>query len=306
MTLELRGVFPANLTPFNEDFSIDEEGLRSHIRDLIGVKGVAGIVTNGHAGEVTSLTREEQQRVISIVGEEVNNKVPIISGVIHESTAGAIQMAKDAKNEGADAILLFPPNVFAGGGTADDEHPFNFVAAIADAVDIPIVVFQLPVSRLGYTTETLVRMVEEIPSVIGFKEGSDDLKRYEENLRALRACSRRTSILTTNNTWLFSSLAIGGDGILSGAGSVISDLLVELWEAVEDGDLHRARKVNDRIFPITQVFYKQPLMNMHNRMKVALQLLGRQKKAIPRPPLLPIKQEERDKIEQALKLGGLL
>lgn len=307
ISLTLRGIYPAHLSPFKEDYSLDEQELRRHIQDLVAVRGVAGLITNGHAGEVTSLTREERVRVLGIVREEVGSKLPIIAGVISEATMQAIELARDAKNHGADAILLFPPYLFARGGVADDEHPFHFIASVADSVDIPIVVFQFPPAMgLGYNTRTLLRLVEEIPSVIGFKECSMDLRRYEENVRALRTCSRRTAILSANNTMHLPCLAIDGDGIISGSGSVIADLLVALWRAVEAKDLAGAGAVNDRIFPISQVLYAAPSLNMHNRMKVALQLLGRQKWAVARPPLLPIKAEERGRIKQALIQAGLL
>lgn len=306
-SLVLRGVYPAHLTPFREDYSMDEDELRRHIRALVEVKGVAGLISNGHAGEVTALSRNEYIRVLQIVKEEAGEDFPIISGVLHETPQGAIETARIAKDSGADAILLFPPNLFANGGALNSELPFKFIAAVAHAVDIPIVVFQFSIeSGIGYTVNTLVKIVEEIPSVIAIKEGSNNIQRYEENVRALRDCSRKVSILCSNNTKLLASLAIDGDGIISGSGSVIADLLVELWEAIESGNLARAREVNERIFPLTQVFYADPLLNMHNRMKVALQILGRQQRAIARPPLAVIKSEEREKIREVLIKGGVL
>ena len=305
--LSLRGVYPASLTPFREDYSLDEGELCRHIRDLSSVRGVSGIIANGHAGEVTSLSSREYSRILELAKQTVGDTFPIISGVLSDTPGGAIEIAKRAKSAGADAILLFPPNVFTLEAAKDGEIPYRFISSVADAVEIPIVVFQFSIaSGVGYSTDTLVRLVENIPSIVGIKEGSDQLQRYEENLRALRACSHQVAILCTNNTKLLPSLAVGGDGIISGSGSVIANLHAALWEAIEQNDLHRARAVNDQIFPLTQVFYRAPIINMHNRMKVALQLLGRQKYAVARPPLLPIQAEEREAIRAALAESGLL
>lgn len=305
--LNLRGVIPAHLSPFREDYVLDEEQLRQHIRDLIGVKGVNAVISNGHAGEVTTLSDAEYIRVVEVAKEEAGSDCPIISGVVSETANAAIQRGKMAKAAGADALLLFPPNMFGSGGNLTSDMPYRFVSDVAEGVDLPIIIFQFSVeSHMAYSTQTLVKLVEEIPSVVAIKEGSNDLQRYEENLRALRSCGRRISILCTNNTKLLPSLAIGGDGIISGSGSVISELLVQLWAAVEDNDLFQAREVYARMFPLMQVFYASPLLDMHNRMKVALQLLGRQKYAVPRPPLIPIVPQEREEIRRALMEAKLL
>ena len=305
--LNLRGVVPAHLSPFREDLSLDEQELRRHIRALADVRGVDAIISNGHAGEATALSEREYIRVLEIAKEEVGPDYPIISGVMGETAKAAVERGKLAKAAGADALLVFPPNMFGSGGTATSEMPYRFMSAVAEGVDLPLVVFQFSLeSHMAYTTDTLVRMVEGIPSVVAIKEGSNDLQRYEENLRALRSCSRHVSILCTNNTKLLPSLAIGGDGIISGSGSVISEFLVQLWEAVEANDLFRAREVYARMFPVMQVFYAAPLLDMHNRMKVALQLMGKQTYAVPRPPLMPIVPEERERIRAALIESGLL
>ena len=303
----LRGVVPAHLTPFDNNYEIDENELRNHIKDIVQIDGVGGIISNGHAGEVTSLSKSEYSKVLKIVKNEINGKIPLISGVIGENQKDAVEMAINAKNSGADAILLFPPNSFELEAALDFERPFKYVYDIADSVDIPIVLFQFSLSsKKSYTTDTLVKMVEEIPSIIAIKEGTDNIPRYEENLYALRNCSRKVSVLCTNNTMLLASLAIGGDGIISGSGSVISNILADLWKAVEAGNLRLAREINEKMYPLIRAFYTSPLIDMHNRMKCALNIMGKQKYCISRPPLLPVKEEERKVIEEALIKGGLL
>lgn len=306
-TLHLRGVIPAHLSPFREDYSLDDEDLRRHIRALAKVDGVDAIISNGHAGEVTSLTDGEYSHVIEIAKEVVGKEYPIISGVVEQTAQKAAERAKIAQSAGADAILLFPPNLFNLGASDTLELPYRFVADVAERTDIPLVVFQFSKqSRVAYTTETLVRMVENIPSIVGIKEGTDEMQHYEDNFRALRACKHQVSILCTNNTKLLPSLAIGGDGIISGSGSVIAAYLSELFRSVENNDLFAAREVYQKMYPLMRVFYANPLIDMHNRMKVALKCLGLQKTAISRRPLLPIGPEEETHIRQALIQSGML
>jgi 4-hydroxy-tetrahydrodipicolinate synthase len=128
---------------------------------------------------------------------------------------------------------------------------------------------------------------------------------HERQLRELRALDRPVKMLTTHSQWLLASLALGCDGLLSGAGSVIAPLQVALFEAVQAGDLKKAQLVNDRIYPTIRAFYDHPLVDMHNRMKEALVLLGRLPRAVVRPPLQRVTDAERQKIARQLELAGL-
>ncbi len=302
--VKLRGSLPASLCPFRPDLSMDEDAFSSHVRWLITASKGGGVVCNGHAGEVASLSRKERKRVVEIAVRETKGKGPVVAGVYTDSTPEAIELARDAESAGANAILLFPPPVFGGGGNRTDIMAVRFAQSVASAIGIGVVIFQFPIAGLGYPTEILLRLVE-IPNVIGVKEGSDHLPAYERNLRAIKKARPEVSVLTTNNTMLFASTALGADGILSGSGSVAADLHAELFEAVQRGDLRAAQTVNHRIWPLTQVFYCDPPVNMHNRMKVALEYLGRQPKAVVRPPLQPIGEEERTRIIRGVQEAGI-
>ncbi len=300
----LAGVIPAALCPFQPDLSLDEEGLRRHLRFLVQTPGVTGVCVNGHAGEVASLTREEQVRVIQVAKGEAG-ETPIIAGIYAQGTRDACDLARAAADAGADALLVFPPPLFSGGASRTDRVPLAYIEALT-AAGLPLVIFQYPPSTgLGYSLETLRRLAE-IPAVTAVKEGSGEMKRYEQNLRMLHALARPVAVLTTNNDWLFASLCVGADGILSGSGSVIPGWHADLFQAVSRGDLEAARKVNDRIFALSQVFYADPPLDMHNRMKTASALLGRFACPLPRPPLLPILPEEAKRIASTLEAVGLL
>lgn len=306
--LRLGGVIPANLLPFRPDYSVDYEGLRSHIRWLMGVKGVTAITANGHAAEVSALDRKERQEVLADVLETVNGKMPVIAGLYCDGTHESIELARDAMRLGASALLMFPPMAFdAGGVKLRPEMAVNHFKLIADAVDLPMVCFEYPrQSGFHYSPDTLRRLLTEVPNIVAVKDWSYDIVAYEENLRVIRSVGRHVAMLTSFSKSLLGTLVIGADGILSGNGSVIADLQAELFAAVQAGDLKLAREINDRLFPLTQVFYADPMTDQHNRMKEALVMLGRLKQCTVRPPLAPITGAEKERIHQALVAARLL
>jgi 4-hydroxy-tetrahydrodipicolinate synthase len=177
---------------------------------------------------------------------------------------------------------------------------------IAAGADLPIIVFEYPpASGIGYAPETLARLCE-IPQVAGVKDWSNEIVAFERNLRAIRSTGRFVAVLSSFTMSLMSSFLLGADGAISGMGSVAADLQAELFDACAKGDLDGARRLNDRLDPLVRVFYAPPFVDMHNRMKEALVLLGRIPAAHVRPPLTPVAPAEREAIHRALVAAGLL
>lgn len=304
--LRFSGVIPANLLPFHPDYSFDEPNYRRHLSWLADTRGVTGIVCNGHAAEVSSLDRAERRRALEIALDEVGGRQPLITGIYTDSTLEAVDMAREAEAMGAAGLLVFPPTVFMWGAQLRPEMVLAHFRAIADAVSLPIVVFEYPPANgIGYSPQTLAKLTE-IDTVVGVKDWSNDMVALEANLRALRATERPVALLSSYTMSLFGSYVLGADGSISGMGSVTADLQAELFEAVQQGDLARARAVNDRLDPLVQAFYRPPFVDMHNRMKEALALLGRIDRAVVRPPLQPISDAEREGLRRALAAAGLL
>jgi 4-hydroxy-tetrahydrodipicolinate synthase len=137
------------------------------------------------------------------------------------------------------------------------------------------------------------------------KDWCADPMLHERHVRTLQGLPRPVNVLTTHSAWLMSSLVLGCRGLLSGAGSVIADLQAALWRAVDAKDLATAQAVNDRIYPVVQAFYAPPFLDMHNRMKEALVLLGRLRRAVVRPPLMKLPAAEIARLAAALKEAGL-
>jgi 4-hydroxy-tetrahydrodipicolinate synthase len=300
-----RGVISAVLLPFHDHLSIDEPSFRSHLRDVEAVEGLSALTINAHSTEVASSTADEQSRVLEIAGEEVGDRLPLIHGIWADGSLEAARIAKRAQTGGASALLVFPPGPFTLGQSAD--MAIAHFKVIASASDLPLIVFQYPLTTgQGYPAATLTRLLDEIPTIRAVKDWTPSVPQHEAQVRALQSRSRPVNVLSTNSAWLLSSLVLGCNGLLSGSGSVIADLQARLFRAVATNDLAQARRLNDRIHPVASVFYADPFVDMHNRMKEALVLLGRLPRAVVRPPLVKIRDPEIARIREALVAAGLL
>jgi len=299
------GVIPAVLLPFDNDFAIDEPSFRKHLRDVAAVEGLSAITINAHSTEVASCTFDEQRRVLEIAQDEVGTRLPLINGVWADGSMEAARIARMAAQGGASALLVFPPAPFTLG-----QSPAMTLAhfrRIADATDLPLIVFQYPLSTgQGYPKETLLKLCEEIPSIRAIKDWIGNVPHHDWHIRTLQNLARSVNVLTTHSSWLFSSLVLGCNGLLSGSGSVVADLQAKLFRAVRQNDLAEAKCLSDRIEPTARVFYADPFVDMHNRMKEALVLLGKLPRAVVRPPLVKIERAEILRIRQALIEAGLL
>ncbi|MEW6454758.1 MAG: dihydrodipicolinate synthase family protein [Pseudomonadota bacterium] len=299
------GVIPAVLLPFHDDLSIDEAGFRKHLRDVAATDGISAITINAHSTEVASCTFEEQQRIHAITQDEVGAKLPIVHGIWADGSVEAARIAKAATEGGASALLVFPPAPFTMGQNV--AMALAHFKRIADASDLPLIAFQYPLATgQGYPNDTILKMIEEIPTLMAIKDWAGTPQQHEWHVRTLQNLSRPFNVLSTQSSWLMASLTFGCKGLLSGSGSVIPDLQANLFKAVQAGDLKTAQAINDRIYPLASVFYAQPWVDMHNRMKEALVLMGKMQKAVVRPPLVKIERAEIERIRKALVQAGLL
>jgi 4-hydroxy-tetrahydrodipicolinate synthase len=299
------GVIPAVLLPFNDDLSIDEKSFRAHLRDVAAVDGISAITINAHSTEVASCTFEEQRRVLAIAQDEVGANMPLVNGVWADGSLEAACIARMAQDGGASALLVFPPAPFTLGQLPD--MAVAHFRAIADASDLPIIVFQYPLATgQGYPGDTLARIADAVPTVRAIKDWCGNVQQHEMHVRMLQGRARPVNVLTTHSAWLLSSLVLGCNGLLSGSGSVIPDLHAALFRAVQANDLVEARRINDRIYPLARAFYREPWADMHNRMKEALVILGRLPRAVVRPPLVKLTRVEIDDLRAALVEAGLI
>ena len=301
-------IFPAVSVPLNPDYSINEPEFRAYLRWIKSFynKGIEGLVCNGHTGEVTGLTREERKRVTEICAEECGDVMIIISGVNCENTQGAIDMAKDAKEAGADGILLMPPHMWLRFGMNPDA-PFEFVKDVAEGADIDIVIHLYPAtSKAFYPVETLKKMCKEIDHVKCIKMGTRVTAIYEHDVRELRKDCPDISLITCHDETLCVTWFTGMDGALIGFAGCVPELITGAWDVFshpENHTLKEAQEWSDRIYPISQAIYGggQPSGEAHARLKEALHQRGIFSNAYMRKPVLPLDQGQKDWVNKGLE-----
>ena len=303
---KLEGVIPATLLAFDKDFQINEKASRKHIKECALTDGISAVTVNGHSSEIHACNFEEQKRILSFSLEEVGDFIPVINGVYADGSIEAAKIAKMSDLTGASALLCFPPQSMAMGGHLRPEMALEHFKRIADATDLPLICFNYPsAGNLTYPFDTLLKLFETVPSIKAIKDWSNDPMIHEKHIKTFQNLSNPVNVLTTHSSWLMSSLVMGAKGLLSGAGSVIASLQVELFNAVKAKNLESAQIINDQIFPLAQAFYSPPFLDMHNRMKEVLVLTGKMEEALVRPPLMKLSSEEINKLKKAIQLSNI-
>src|SRR5215475_13088245 len=202
------GVIPAVLLPFETDLSIDEASFRRHLRDVAAVEGLSAITINAHSTEVVSCSFDEQRRVLEIAQDEVGARMPLVNGIWADGSLEAARIARMAEEGGASALLVFPPGPFTLGQSA--AMAIEHFRRIADATSLPLIVFQYPLATgQGYPRDTLLAMIEAVPTIRAIKDWAGNVQQHEMHVRTLQALKRPVNVLTTQSAWLLSSLVLG-------------------------------------------------------------------------------------------------
>ena len=287
------------------DGEIDEDGLRRYIEWLVP-QGPVALAVNVDTGEGPHLTPEERCRTLETVAEAAAGRCQVVAGVGGPATAQAVANARDAQSAGADALLVFPVPAFLG-QPLNPEVPYRYHAALAEAVDLPLILFQLQPALGGvlYSTEVLHRLIE-IPSAVAIKEASFDAMRFLRVKADIESASRRITLLTGNDNFIYESFVLGAEGALLGFSTLGTRQQVDMFEAWRRGDDATARTLGQRIQALADVVFAPPVTDYRARTKEALVMLGVLESAAVRPPLLPIGESERARLREALQAAGLL
>jgi 4-hydroxy-tetrahydrodipicolinate synthase len=302
-----KGIIPALVLPLKTDLSIDEQELRRLAQWLGTFKGIAALMTNGHTGDVFSLTWEERAEVTRIVADAVKGKLPVISAVSAEGIREAIQQAEMQKAAGATGLDIMPPHHWLRFGMRS-EHVIDYFAAIGEATGLDLAVHIYPSwTRASYSCETLAGLAA-LQWVKLFKVGTREMNKYARDIEAIRDAAPDKAVLTCHDEYLLASMVQGVDGGLLGFASFIPELILELTEAVHAGDLKRAMAAQARINPLKDVVYGmgEPTGDAHARMKLAMAMAGRLKSPAVRPPTRQPDDATRRQIAQVLKAAGML
>jgi len=303
--LKLRGIIAATVLPMTEAYEVDTPALASYIEWLLA-EGVHGLAVNVDTGEGPHLDQAERLHVLETVTGVVNRRVPVISGLGAGSTSGAVAAARELKEAGADALLVFPISAFRG-TPLPAEVPVHYFRSIGEGADIPLILFQLQEGLGGveFPVDVLVELAR-LPQVVALKEATFDALKFRRTVAALDRAGAEITVLTGNDNFIYESFLLGAKGALIGFGTLAARRQVEMVEAFEAGDLDRARALGARIQKLADCIFKPPVRDYRARLKVALTRLGVLPRAAIRPPLLPVSEAECAEIAAALQEAGLL
>ena len=293
MPLQLKGIIPPLVTPFAPDEELDEAALRDEVRYLLS-QGVHGLTVCGSTGEGHTLTLEESLRISEITLQENRGRVPVITGIIADSTREVIRRGQALRSLGVDALQITPVHYLFSPG---EDGTYAYYTEIGDAVGLPIVIYNV-VPWNTISPETLLRL-SEIPHLIAVKQSGGDIHKLADLLRANQG---RLQILTAVDDLLYPSLVLGADGAVAAIVTVLPDLCVALWDACQRGDHTTARSLHERILPVWRAI-NHP--DMPSRIKATLELRGR-RVGNARRPLLPVPPVVRHELTEALDAAGVL
>jgi 4-hydroxy-tetrahydrodipicolinate synthase len=308
MTMSYKGILPAMQCPFDQNLEIDETELRTFTRWLVGHKGIGGLVTNGHTGEVFALTAKQRATVTRIVSDEVRGRVPVVSGLCCEGISDAVEHALMARQAGANGLLVMPPHQWLRFGMKQPENVVDYFTAIGRASGLDLVVHVYPAwTRASYSFDTLAELAR-LPWVKSMKVGTREMNKYARDVRIIRQANPNVTVLTCHDEYLLASMVQGVDGALVGFGSFIPRMIVDLYAAVSAGDLTSAMAIQARINPLKDVVYGggEPTGDAHARMKMAMYLAGILKSPEVQPPTKLPSGAELKAIEDALRAAGML
>ena len=291
---KIQGACTAIVTPMLDD-KVDEQGLIDLIEFQIA-SGIHGLVPCGTTGESATLDFDEHKRVIELTVRTVDGRVPVIAGTGANNTLEAIELTESAKASGADAVLSVVPYY----NKPSQEGLYQHFRTIAEAVDIPMVLYNVPGRTVTNMLPATVARLAELPNVIGIKEASGSLNQISE---VIRVCPDDFIVLSGDDFTSMPTVLIGGKGVISVTSNVEPRGMADLMEAALAGDLARANEIHYRLFPLmgTMFCYPSPAPA-----KKALELMGRIRSGEVRLPMTAMDEPSLEKLKAAMTELGLL
>lgn len=306
-TLNLKGIIPAVVIPMRQDYSIDYTALRRYLEWVIS-QGPVGLAVNVDTGEGPYLTAEERSEVIRTAKEVAAGRCFIVAGVGGPSTVNAVTNARAARDASADALLVFPTAAFLN-DPLDPRIMVDYHRAIAEAAELPLIVFQLgPIfGGVNYPADALAETLK-LPQIIGLKDASFDAGQFTATRDVIRAADHPITLLSGNDNFLLESFVLGAEGGLLGYGAVGVGLLVEMLDAVASKQFDRAAAMQDRVQGYCNYIYGRPIGDYRARCKVALVHMGllNPEQTYVRPPYRSLWEDENEAARQAVERAGLL
>jgi len=295
MRERISGIVPPMTTPFRSDDTIDEGALRAETRYLIETARVHGLAVAGSTGEGHALTTEEVRRVTAVVSEEARGRVPVITGIITDSTASAVERGLAVKDLGVAALQVTPVHYLF---RPDDDAMVKHFDTLASRTGLPIIIYNV-VPWTYLSPALLARIIASVPGVVGVKQSAGDMKLLADLLLLVGDGAR---IMTAVDALLYPSFALGAHGAIAAILTAAPTLCVALWDAVQAGDHKQALALHEKLLPIWNAISHD---NLPANVKHCQELQGRAA-GVPRAPMPATSPAQAAAIRQALHHAGLV
>jgi 4-hydroxy-tetrahydrodipicolinate synthase len=291
----ISGIVPPMTTPFRSDDTIDEGALRADTRYLIETARVHGLAVTGSTGEGHALTTDEVRRITAVVSEEVRGRVPVITGIITDSTASAVARGLAVKDLGIAALQVTPVHYLF---RPDDDSMVRHFDVLATRTGLPIIIYNV-VPWTYLSPQLLARIIRSVPGVIGVKQSAGDMKLLADLLLLVGDDAR---IMTAVDALLYPSFVLGAHGAIAAILTAAPGLCVQLWDAVQAGDHKQARALHEKLLPLWNAIFHD---NLPANVKYCQEVTGRAA-GVPRAPMPATSPAQASAIQAALRGAGLL
>ena len=291
---KFRGAFVAIVTPFI-DGKLDEQGLQDLIEFQIA-GGTHGIVPCGTTGESATMSHAEHRRVVELTVKTVAGRVPVLAGTGSNSTSESIELTRAAKEAGADGALMITPYY----NKPSQEGLFQHFKAVAEAVDIPIILYNVPGRTSVNMLPEAVARCAAIPNIVGVKEATADLNQISQ---VIRLCPKDFAVMSGDDFTSMPTVMIGGTGVISVTSNVAPRDMAAMMDAALAGDIAKAQELHYKLFPLMQAMFidTNPVPA-----KTALAMMGKIKSGLPRLPLYKMTEGNEEKLKKVLVGYGLV
>jgi 1-pyrroline-4-hydroxy-2-carboxylate deaminase len=285
------GVYPALLTPFNEDDSIDFEMFGKNISAQLDA-GVSGLVVGGSLGEASTLEAEEVKHLLIYAKEKANNAVPVISSIAEQSTKQAVRVAQNAEKSGADGLMLLPPMRYK----ADNRETVEYIKTVAANTSLPVMVYNNP---HDYKIEVTLDMFEELAKVPNIRSVKESTRDVSNVTRMKNAFGNRFKILCGVDTLTLEELALGVDGVIAGLVDAFPAETVAIFRLAKAGNYQEALKIYRWFLPLLELDIHPKLVQY---IKLAATQTGIGTEYV-RAPRLRLTGEERERVLAIINKG---
>ncbi|WHY80184.1 4-hydroxy-tetrahydrodipicolinate synthase [Neobacillus sp. WH10] len=286
----IRGAYPVLITPMTKEQEVDWGGVKNNVNYFVN-QGVAGIVINGSTGEFVSLTKEEKYQMVEVVMKEINGRIPVIVGTAAETTKETIENTKQAEANGADCALIINSYYCK---PKEEEIYFHY-KEVSNVVNMPIMLYNNPfTSGVDMSTELMLRIGRDCEKVTHIKESSGDIRKARD---LARQGNGEFEVFCGSEELVMESYFVGATGWISVAGNIVPQLVTDMFNHFQKGELEKAWTINDQILPLCA--FLEGSGKYVQIVKRAMDLLG-QAGGPARCPRLGLTSEEDQKLKEIL------